>query len=77
MIDKLDLPPKFYFSGHSFGGALGMLYACNHPERLEGLFLQSSAGAEDETAEGWTYDPYTIRTSSDADIVPPKKKVDQ
>lgn len=42
-----DLPDKFYLSGHSAGGLLCMLYAINHPERIDGLFLQSPAGVED------------------------------
>ena len=60
MLDA-DLPAKFYMSGHSAGGFQFMLYACYHPERIEGMFLQSPAGTEDETREGWVYDPYSIR----------------
>ena len=51
-----DLPKKFYMSGHSAGGYQCMLYACFHPERIEGIFLQSPAGVEDETRPGFVYD---------------------
>ena len=67
MIEALELPPKFYFTGHSAGAAMGMLYACHHPERIAGLFLQSPASVEDETSENFTYDPYTIRKDDGAD----------
>jgi pimeloyl-ACP methyl ester carboxylesterase len=36
-----DIPEKFYLSGHSAGGHQCMMYAGMHPERVEGLFLQS------------------------------------
>ena len=39
LIEALDLPAKFYMSGHSAGGAQMMMYVCRHPERCEGLFL--------------------------------------
>lgn len=55
------LPQKFYLTGHSNGGYMSMLYAMTHPERIEGLFLQSPACSEDETREGYQYDPYALR----------------
>ena len=56
-----DLPAKFYLSGHSAGGCMSMLYASYHPEKIDGMFLQSPACAEDQTADGWEYKPYEIR----------------
>ena len=53
-----------------------MLYASHHPERLEGLFLQSPACAEDETRPGWVYDPYDIRVVDTEDVLPPRSHVD-
>ena len=46
-IDHLDmLAPgdKFYLAGHSHGGYQVSLYASQHPERIEKLFLLSPAG---------------------------------
>lgn len=77
VVEALELPPKFWFSGHSNGGFLVMLYACYHPERIEGLFLQSPAAAEDETSEDFKYDPYAIRNEDHADVLPTRKVVDQ
>ena len=54
-----------------------MLYASHHPERLEGLFLQSPACAEDETRPGWVYDPYDIRLGDTEDVLPPRSHVDK
>ena len=76
VIGALDLPPKFYVSGHSAGGAQLMIYASAFPERIEGMFLQSPAAAEDHTREGYVYDPYTIRKKDDTAAVPSKKEVD-
>jgi len=46
-----DLPPKFYLSGHSAGGAMCMLYASHYPERIEGMFLLSPSCIEDQTIQ--------------------------
>ena len=54
-----------------------MLYASYHPERIEGMFLQSPACAEDETRPGWEYDPYDIRLSPDEDVYPKASEVDK
>jgi len=53
-----------------------MLYACHHPDRIAGLFLQSPASVEDETSENFTYDPYTIRKDDSVDQLPSRRKVD-
>ena len=70
--DKGDLPPKFYLTAHSAGGMMAMMYASQHPERIEALFLQSPAGSEpfDEA----TYDPYSIRIWDEPPFQPPSKK---
>ena len=39
LIDNLDLPPKFFISGHSAGGCQAMWYISRHPERCAGIFL--------------------------------------
>lgn len=70
-----DLPPKFYLSGHSAGGAMSMLYAIHHPERIEGLFLQSPACIEDLTDQ--VYDPYTVRLSDAEDVCPSRAEADK
>ena len=72
LITALDdvLPAKFYMSGHSAGGHQVMLYASRHPERIEGLFLQSPMCSEDQTSPEWVYDPYTIRISDEEDVYP-------
>ena len=54
-----------------------MLYASYHPDRIEGLFLQSPACAEDETRPGWVYDPYSVRLVDSEDVVPPRAEVDK
>jgi pimeloyl-ACP methyl ester carboxylesterase len=41
-----DLPPKFYLSGHSWGGYMTGLYASRYPERIAALFLNSPIGPE-------------------------------
>ena len=64
-----DLPEKFYLHGHSYGGYLSALLACNHPERIAALFLNSAIGAEREPEE---YDPMQIRISSDHEGPPPQ-----
>lgn len=42
--DSLGLD-KFFLIGHSFGGRISIKLAANHPERVLGLVLCSSAGA--------------------------------
>lgn len=66
-----ELPDKFYLHGHSYGGYLSALLACNHPERIAALFLNSAVGAEREPEE---YDPMNIRISSN-DTEPPSQLV--
>jgi len=54
-----------------------MLYACNHPERIDGIFFQSPACATDDTRPGYIYDPYTQRVADNEDVYPSHDKVDQ
>ena len=72
LIEKLDLPPKFYLTGHSAGAAQAMMYVSRHPERCEGLFLMSPAGTEDTSRKGFEYEKYlsTLRVSGDSDKLP-------
>ena len=72
-----DLPPRFYLSAHSLGGYQAMLYACYHPERIEGMFLQSPACVEDQTRDGWVYDPYTVRRGDETADLPSRSEVDK
>ena len=46
LLDALDLPPKFFLLGHSWGGYGSMMIASIKPERLDGLYLMSPAGVE-------------------------------
>ena len=55
-IDAMDLPDKFFLSGHSLGGYSASLYATQRPERIESLFLMSPAGTE--THDPNNYDKY-------------------
>ena len=64
-----DLPEKFFVHGHSYGGYLSALFACNHPERIAGLFLNSAIGAESIPPD---YDPSQIRLSSNSKGPPSK-----
>ena len=77
LIDNLDLPPKFFISGHSAGGCQAMWYISRHPERCAGIFLQSPAGTEDSTREGFDYEQYVVtqRKTSMSDTLPSKKEV--
>ena len=43
VLDALDLHASFILITHSFGGALGTLYTCRHPERVEKLVIIGSA----------------------------------
>lgn len=43
LFDALDLPSRFVLVTHSFGGALGSIYASRHPERVERLVIIGSA----------------------------------
>ena len=73
-FDALNLPEKFYLSGHSMGGYLSSLYASVRPERIEQLFL-ISPGIESYRKE--TYDPYTLRDPADATKLQKKKDLDE
>jgi len=42
-IEKQINREKFYLLGHSFGGALAMLYALKHPEKIKKLILYNPA----------------------------------
>lgn len=53
-----------------------MLYSCYNPERIEGLFLQSSVAKEDTTSPDFVYDPYTIRIKDESLTFPTRREVD-
>lgn len=42
-VEKLEMPPRFVVAAHSFGGALGMSYAAQRPERVDKLVLMATA----------------------------------
>lgn len=71
LIEALDLPEKFFMSAHSLGGTQAMLYVSRHPERCEGLFLQSPACTEDQSDPNWVHDPYSYRIQDIYDSLPP------
>ena len=48
VIQTLPLPDSFYLMGHSYGGYLCGLYAAQHPEKIDKLFLLSPVGVEPE-----------------------------
>ena len=54
-----------------------MLYASYHPERIEAMFLQSPACIENETREGWVYDPYSLRIQDQTDEIVTRAEVDK
>jgi len=47
-----------------------MMYVSKHPERCEGLFLMSPGGSVNTEAEGFEYDPYSVRIDCDSDKLP-------
>lgn len=47
--EKLKNLENFYLMGHSFGGALAMLYALNHPQKIKKLILYNSAVIREKT----------------------------
>ena len=53
-----------------------MLYASYFPQRIDGIFLQSPAGIENEVAKDFVYDPYSLRCSDVEDVNVPREKVD-
>lgn len=67
---KVELPDKFYLSGHSFGGYQCALYASRNPERIKKVFFLSPANFEayDPNKE---YDIYSFRTD-DSPNPPPR-----
>lgn len=72
-IDHL-LPPKFLVYAPSNGGYQMGLYASAYPERIEKLFLCCPVGFAGLEAD---YDPYAIRVTDKANVVPPRERVDQ
>ena len=72
----MDLPPKFFMSAHSGGAVQTMIYVSRRPERIEGLFLQSPAGVEDQFAPDFKADPYNYRFDDQVDRLSPKYEVD-
>lgn len=54
-----------------------MLYASYFPQRVDGIFLQSPAGIENEAAEDFVYDPYNLRITDVEDVNQPRAKVDE
>jgi pimeloyl-ACP methyl ester carboxylesterase len=67
------LPPKFFLAGHSRGGYLTGLYASQHPERIEKLFMISPSGLAHIPDD--KLDIYSIRTDDSKDP-PSKEKVE-
>ena len=63
VFDNIDLPPKFYLAGHSYGGWMSSIYASKHPDRVSKLFLISPAGTQPYDPQ--TYDPYKLRDPTD------------
>lgn len=57
LLPALDLPEKFYFTAHSWGGYFGMMLGSMYPERIESMFLMSPAGTHSYNEE--TYNAYT------------------
>lgn len=59
-LDALELP-KVSIVGNSFGGAMALHLAVNHPERVERIVLMGSAGVDFELTAGldavWGYEP--------------------
>ena len=54
IVDNLDdCPDQFFLAGHSMGGYQSALYASQHPEKIEKLFLISPGGMTH-------YDPATF-----------------
>ena len=54
-----------------------MLYAMNHPERVEAMFLQSPPCTEDMDRPGWEYNPYEVRLDNEHDVNPSRAEVDK
>ena len=69
-----DCPEKFFLTGHSHGGYQCSLYASQHPERVEKLFLVSPAGTQAYDEE--TYDPYNVLNMQDGWRRYTKKEMD-
>ena len=45
---QIKIDDQFYLLGHSFGGALAMLYALKHPEKIKKLILYNAAIIRDK-----------------------------
>jgi 2-hydroxymuconate-semialdehyde hydrolase len=60
LMDALDIE-KAHLIGNSFGGALAVALAIQHPERVERLILMGAAGVNFELTKGldevWGYEP--------------------
>ena len=63
-------------SAHSGGAVQTMIYVCRHPERIEGLFLQSPGAVEDQSASDFKVDLYNYRFDDQVDRLTPKYEVD-
>ena len=61
MTQNNEIPEKFFLAGHSYGGFISSLFACAHPHRINGLFLNSPIGAETEPED---FDPLAVRLVS-------------
>ena len=56
LLAGLDIPEKFYWAAHSWGGYFSMMVGSMYPERIESMFLISPAGTNSYNPE--TYDQY-------------------
>ena len=70
VINKLNLPERFLLCGHSWGGWLVSLYASQHPDRIEALFLNSPAGLM--PYDPATYEPYKFLDYNDLHRIVPR-----
>lgn len=60
LMDTLDIP-KAHLIGNSFGGAIALRVAAQHPDRVDKMVLMGSMGVQFEITEGldrvWGYTP--------------------
>jgi len=57
---------KVWVAGHSEGGSLALRYACQHPDRLNGLLVIDGFGGFDPALTGELEDPRQARRSDPA-----------